>query len=186
MLRTLNVAIAIIRRDDRVMICRRKDEDSFGGYWEFPGGKFEPGETAERCIIREIREELAVDIRPIQAIRVFCHDYPRVRVRLHPFIAEIVQGEPQLLECAEIRWVKPPEIRGYRFPGANRRFVPMVIDALGGKQSGRGRRGRRRHRGGRPSGTNGAVLAAAGPATGPAGVTPVKAEQASLRGDARC
>ena len=147
MLRTLNVAIAIIRRQDRVMICRRKDEDSFGGYWEFPGGKFEPGETPEACIRREIREELAIEILPLRAIRVFCHNYSRARVRLHPFIVEIAQGEPQMLECAEILWVLPAEIRRYRFPGANQHFVPMVIAALERGESGRGRLKRRRRRG---------------------------------------
>ena len=160
MLRTLNVAIAIIRREDRVLICRRKDEDSFGGYWEFPGGKLEAGETPEACIRREICEELAIEIRPIRAIRVFCHDYSRVRVRLHPFIVEIVQGEPQMLECAEILWVLPAELRRYRFPGANLHFVPMVIAALERGEGGRGRHRRRRRQWGRVSETPQAGIAA--------------------------
>ncbi len=159
MLRTLNVAIAIIRCDDRVMICRRKAEDTFGGYWEFPGGKFEPGESPEACIRREIREELAIEIRPTRALRVFCHNYSRVRVRLHPFIVEIVQGEPQMLECAEILWILPAEIRQYRFPGANQHFVPMVIAALERGEGGRGRRHHRRRRGcGEASGASGPAL----------------------------
>ena len=172
MLRTLNVAIAIIRRDDRVMICRRKDEDSFGGYWEFPGGKFEPGESPKACICREIREELAIEIRPTRAIHVFCHNYSHVRVRLHPFIAEIVQGEPQMLECAEILWVLPIEIRQYRFPGANQHFVPMVIAALDRGEGGRGRHHRRRRRGrggasGAPQPGASASVRPAGPASPP-------------------
>lgn len=146
MRRVLKVAIAIIRRDDHVLICRRKEEDSFGGYWEFPGGKLESGEAAEPCICREIREELAVEIRVLKGLPQIDHDYPRVRVRLYPFLAEIVEGQPQTLESSEIRWVKPAELRGYRFPGANQRFISTVLHLMG-CPSQRGRRGRRPRRG---------------------------------------
>jgi len=169
MRRVLKVAIAIIRRDDRVLICRRKDDDSFGGYWEFPGGKLESGEPAESCIAREIREELAVEIRLLKLLPLIDHDYPRVRVRLYPFIAEIAEGEPQMIECSELRWVKPQELRGYRFPGANQRFISTVLRLLG-CPSQRGRAHRRRHRG-NPS----IAAAAAGQPANPAKIMKIVA-----------
>jgi mutator protein MutT len=142
------VAIAIIQRDERVLICRRKSTDSFAGYWEFPGGKLEAGEEPAACIVREIREELALTIRPTRLLDIIDHDYPRVRIRLHPFLAEIEAGEPQAIECSELRWVLPGALRSYRFPGANQKFIAEVLRLMGVPEgpSNRGRRGRKLRR----------------------------------------
>jgi len=104
----VDVDIAIISRGGKVLICQRKAENTFGGCWEFPGGKREPGETAEQCLRRELDEELAVRARPIEALDVIEHDYPAARVRLHPYLCEHTAGEPQLLACQQAIWVDPP------------------------------------------------------------------------------
>jgi mutator protein MutT len=124
------VAIAIISRGGKVLICRRPTGTSFAGYWEFPGGKREPNETVIECLTREVREELAVAVRPIHALRTIDHEYPAGSIRLHPYLCEPVDGEPQLLSCQAIRWVDPPELRQYQFPPANEQLIEEAIERL--------------------------------------------------------
>src|SRR5688572_12072668 len=82
----IDAAIAIVTRGDKVLICQRKDDDTLGGYWEFPGGKQEDGETLHECLARELREELAIRARPVTQLTTVQHDYPHVQLRLHPFV----------------------------------------------------------------------------------------------------
>jgi mutator protein MutT len=125
-----DVVIAIVTRADKVLICQRPDGRSFAGYWEFPGGKREPGETLHACLEREVREELAIRIRPISALSTIDYDYPRGRIRLHPFVCEHEHGEPQLLACQAVLWVRPEELRRYEFPPANDELIEEVIACL--------------------------------------------------------
>jgi len=75
-MKRVEVAIAVVFRDGLVLICRRRDDDEvLGGYWELPGGKLEPNETIERCVVREVGEEVGVEVRPVLA-------FERHRVRL--------------------------------------------------------------------------------------------------------
>src|SRR5205809_378239 len=83
-LNRIDAAIAIVVRGQKVLICQRKADDTFGNLWEFPGGKQEDGETLEQCLARELREELAIEARPIARLPVVEHDYPQVLIRLHP------------------------------------------------------------------------------------------------------
>src|SRR3954454_21204073 len=84
-------------RAGKVLICQRPEGKSFAGYWEFPGGKREPGETLEQCLRRELREELAIEVTPVHALSTLDHDYPRGPIRLHPWVCTHDDGEPQLL-----------------------------------------------------------------------------------------
>jgi len=113
------VAAAIIARDGRYLIARRKPGVHLGGFWEFPGGKCEAGESFEECLRRELLEELDVSVStaiPFQTIR---HAYPEKTVELHFFRCSIGVGEPKARDCAEIRWVHPREFQLYRFPPAD-------------------------------------------------------------------
>jgi mutator protein MutT len=146
-MKRVDVDIAIITRGGKVLICQRKSDNTFGGCWEFPGGKREPGETAEQCLRRELDEELAVRARPIEALDVIEHDYPAARVRLHPYLCEHTAGEPQLLACQQAIWVDPPALRDYPFPPANEGLIEQAIERLtrssGGAGGGTGGGGRR-------------------------------------------
>ncbi|HZN67112.1 MAG TPA: 8-oxo-dGTP diphosphatase MutT [Tepidisphaeraceae bacterium] len=122
-----DVVIAIIRRENTVLICQRPPGKSFESYWEFPGGKREPGETVTECLEREVREELAVRVRPRLALSVIDHDYPRGRIRLHPYVCDHVDGEPQPLASQAVKWVEPRKLREHRFPPANDNLVEEVI-----------------------------------------------------------
>lgn len=113
------VAAAIITRDGRYLIARRKPDTHLGGFWEFPGGKCEAGESLETCLTRELREELDVTISAPVPFRTVRYSYPEKTVELHFFQCSIQAGEARARDCAEIRWVEPGEFVRYRFPPAD-------------------------------------------------------------------
>ncbi len=129
-MKRIDAAIAVIRRGGRVLICQRKENDTFGGYWEFPGGKAEHGETLEECLVRELREEIDVIAPPIEKLTPIQHDYPHVRLTLHPFLCDHISGEPKLIECQRAQWVLPGELTGYRFPPANESLLAEIVARL--------------------------------------------------------
>ncbi|MFW6060264.1 MAG: (deoxy)nucleoside triphosphate pyrophosphohydrolase [Phycisphaeraceae bacterium] len=116
----------------RVLITRRPDGGVLGGYWEFPGGKREHGESLERCLMREFREEYGLAIRVTDALPALDYDYDHGRVRLRPFFCERLdrQQAPQALAVSEWRWVRPETLGDYAFPPANAALVRHVMHAL--------------------------------------------------------
>lgn len=111
----------------RVLISRRCKQTVWGGYWEFPGGKIEPGETARQCVAREFEEELGIAVCVNVALPVVKHRDAHGLVRLHPFYCRRRSGRPQDLQVAEHRWVFPNELRHYRFPPANQVLVQQLV-----------------------------------------------------------
>lgn len=125
-MKVVEVAAGLIRHEGRYLIARRKPGVHLAGFWEFPGGKREPGESLEECLQRELFEELSVRIDipvPFQIIR---HDYADKTVELHFFRCTIESGQAMPLDCAEIRWVSPDELDRLNFPPADR----PIIEAL--------------------------------------------------------
>lgn len=122
-----SIGVAVIWNDQgHLLIDRRRQEGLLGGLWEFPGGKVEAGETIEDCIQREIREELGIEIAVGDRLIVVDHAYSHFRVTLNVHHCRYVSGEPQAIECDEVRWVTLAEIDQYPFPKAN----VQIIDAL--------------------------------------------------------
>lgn len=132
----LHVVIAIVTRPApsgvEVLICQRKPHVPLGGYWEFPGGKREPGESDHQCLARELREETGVAADPVHAFEPIDYEYPSGVVRLHPYLCDHVTGEPQPLDCQQVRWIAPENLREYTFPPANVALIERVIDRLEG------------------------------------------------------
>ena len=126
----MDVAVAIIRRGRKVLICKRPPGKSFAGLWEFPGGKREPGETVAACLEREVWEELAIRVRPTVMLPTLDHDYPGGGIRLHPYVCEHVDGEPQTLASQAVQWVEPEQLRIHPFPPANDRLIENAISVL--------------------------------------------------------
>jgi A/G-specific adenine glycosylase len=121
------IGVAVIWNDrEQILIDRRRQEGLLGGLWEFPGGKLEPGETVEACIVREIQEELGIEISVGDRLITVDHTYTHFRVTLYVHHCRYIRGEPQPLECDEIRWVTLAEIDQYPFPKAN----VQIIEAL--------------------------------------------------------
>jgi mutator protein MutT len=126
-LKRIDAAIAIVTRHGQILLCQRRDGDTFGGYWEFPGGKVEPGESLEDCLRRELREEIEIEVRPTRALPHIDHQYPDALVRLHPFLCDHLRGEPQLIECQQAVWIDPANLRNYKLPPANEQLIDDVI-----------------------------------------------------------
>jgi 8-oxo-dGTP diphosphatase len=128
----VEVAIAIVfnRSSGELLICRRKADVVLGGYWEFPGGKCDPGESPSQCACREVEEETGLTVRVLQALPVIEHEYPHARVRLNPFICEHIAGEVELRDIADARWIPPERVHDYRFPEANGSLLEQVSRGL--------------------------------------------------------
>src|SRR5690242_13315334 len=92
--KAVEVAVALVFSEDRqqLLICKRKADTVLGGYWEFPGGKCDPGESPAACACREVLEETGIEARSVKPLAIIEHDYPHARVRLHPFVCEWVRG----------------------------------------------------------------------------------------------
>ena len=119
----VRVAAAIIRRADRFLITRRPDHVHLPGLWEFPGGKIEPNESPESALVRELKEEINVDVAVADEYFSIQHDYPERSVQLRFFNCRIVLGEPEALHVSEFRWVKADELQHYEFPDADRELI---------------------------------------------------------------
>lgn len=115
----------------RLLITRRRKGTVYAGYWEFPGGKVEPGESIEACLVREFEEEVGLVIRVERALERIEHDYAHGRVRLHPFYCRLIRGQVRNLEVAEHRWVDVQELGDFTFPEANLAIVQRLRADLG-------------------------------------------------------
>lgn len=109
------VVAALIWHGERFMICQRPAHKARGMLWEFVGGKVEPGESKEQALVRECREELAVEVAVGDTFLEVTHAYPDITVHLTLFHASIVQGVPQKLEHNDIRYITVDEIPQYEF-----------------------------------------------------------------------
>jgi mutator protein MutT len=128
-LRTKNcieVSAALIFRDGKLLITQRRAKSDLGGLWEFPGGKREAGETFEECLVREIREELGIEISIGGLFEEVSHDYPEKSVHLKFFICKQISGEPQPLDCAALKWVAKSELAAFEFPAADAQLVEKL------------------------------------------------------------
>ncbi|MBW2457549.1 MAG: A/G-specific adenine glycosylase [Deltaproteobacteria bacterium] len=121
-----DVTAAIIQRGKRLLITKRRAEAMLGGLWEFPGGKLEPGETLEECLLREIAEELDIVVRIERPFVQVQHAYSHFRITLHTFLCRHSRGRPRTIGCDAWKWVRPAELSDYAFPKADR----VVIEAL--------------------------------------------------------
>ncbi len=124
-MRMKRVAAAVIC-DGRKIFAAQRGHGEYKGFWEFPGGKIEEGETPEQAAVRETLEELGVDIILRRLICVVEYDYPDFHLQMHCFMAEIISGYPQLREHDDARWLSKEELRSVRWLPAD----GGVIDKL--------------------------------------------------------
>ena len=122
----IEVVAALVKRDGRFMICQRPENKSRALLWEFPGGKVEAGETKEAALARECREELDIELSVGAVFADSTFVYPDISVHLTLFEAEIVRGEPKLLEHKDIRWITPEETHLFEFSPADVPFVEKL------------------------------------------------------------
>ena len=120
------VVAALIWQGEKFMICQRPAHKARGLLWEFVGGKVESGETKEQALIRECREELAVTVSVGEIFMDVTHEYPDLTVHLTLFHAVIADGEPQMLEHNDIRWITPRDIPDYEFCPADVEILDTI------------------------------------------------------------
>ena len=127
-----DVVAALIWDNDRFMICQRPAHKARGLLWEFVGGKVEPGETGEQALIRECREELAVNIQVKDVFMKVVHEYPDITVCLTLYDAVIAEGIPQMLEHNDIQWITVEQIPDYDFCPADKEILERLTATKGG------------------------------------------------------
>lgn len=125
---TVVVTAAVIERDGEYLVTRRQRGVHLEGFWEFPGGKCEAGESLDDCLRRELVEELGVDAEIGEELLAVTHTYPDRRVELH-FIACTLIGTPSPLLGQEMRWAARAELRSLQFPPADEQLIRMLTDA---------------------------------------------------------
>ena len=123
----VTVVAALIRRDNRFLICQRPANKKRGLLWEFPGGKVEQNETEQTALIREIREELDAEVTVGDEYMRLVHTYPDITVELVLYNAQLSGGEPKLLEHNDLRWITPQEIPQYRFCPADTKILVRLL-----------------------------------------------------------
>ena len=124
-MKTIQVVASIIHQDGKIL-ATQQGNDEYKGLWEFPGGKMEPGETEEQAIVREIREELNVEIGVEKKVCTVEYDYPAFHLTMHCFWCHIHSGVLELKEHLSARWLSPSEWESVEWLPAD----VLVIDAL--------------------------------------------------------
>jgi len=122
------VAVGIIWNQNKILISKRKRDGLLGGLWEFPGGKIKAGEDAKQCIIRELKEELGVLVRPGLFIKQIKHSYSHFTIVLDAYHCTYLSGNPSALGCDDWRWIKLKDIHQLPFPKANHKLFDSISE----------------------------------------------------------
>ena len=127
-MKTIEVVAAIIKKEDKIFITRRSYGE-FKDMWEFPGGKIEAGETKEEALIREIKEELELDINNLEYLTTVEYDYPNFHLVMHCFICEICGGRLNLNVHSDAKWVSLNELLSQNWIPADIQVVEKILGA---------------------------------------------------------
>ena len=124
-MRSIRVSAAVIKDGDKILAAER-GYGEYRGFWEFPGGKREEGESGEDAIIREIKEELGVTIETDGFIATIEHDYPDFHLIMDCYYAHVVEGVIKANEHMALRWISVDEIEGLEWLPADWKVLPFV------------------------------------------------------------
>jgi 8-oxo-dGTP diphosphatase len=127
------VTAAVIERDGRLLVTERPKGVHLEGFWEFPGGKCEPGETLRACLGRELHEELGVQAVVGAELLATTHAYPERTVELH-FIRCELTGDPVPRLGQEMRWVAVRDLGSLPFPPADRELIELLMRSADGSR----------------------------------------------------
>ena len=123
------VSAAVIRRGDEILATLRSHRE-YRGYWEFPGGKLEEGETPQQAAVREVREELSADVALGELISQIEYDYPDFHLTMYCYFAEILSGDLTLNEHDEARWLKKEDLDSVRWLPADFDVIQRLKELL--------------------------------------------------------
>ena len=124
------VSIALINNENEILLSKRPEKKHLSGFWEFPGGKIEEGETPEKALIREVKEELNIDInnKCIAPLSFSEFDYNNFQLLLLLYICRRWDGVPMSMENNKLEWVKPNMLRDYKMPPADDALIYCLQD----------------------------------------------------------
>ena len=123
---TVTAGVVWDRYSSHVLIAKRRHGDTHGGLWEFPGGKLEAGESLEECLVRELEEELGIDVEVQEPFITVEQDYERFHITLHTFHCRILRGQPRAIACAGWRWVKITDLSSFTFSAADKHIIAAL------------------------------------------------------------
>lgn len=123
---TVVVAAAVVRREGRILLTKRLDRGHLAGFWEFPGGKLEEGESPEAALVRECREECGIEVDVLDILDVTFHRYPSKDVLLLFYDCRLAFGEVMHLEVAAHEWVLPAELDDYELPPPDAKLIAKL------------------------------------------------------------
>ncbi|MFZ3360474.1 MAG: 8-oxo-dGTP diphosphatase MutT [Xanthobacteraceae bacterium] len=128
----LVAACALIDPDGRVLIAQRPTGKSMAGLWEFPGGKIEPGERPEQSLIRELREELGIEVKEecLAPLTFASHLYPDFHLLMPLYVCRRWEGFVAAQEGQQLKWVRPTELRNYPMPPADEPLISHLTTLL--------------------------------------------------------
>jgi 8-oxo-dGTP diphosphatase len=128
----LVVAVALIDPDGRVLLARRPKDKAMAGLWEFPGGKTHDGESPEAALIRELEEELGIDVAEscLAPLTFASHRYERFHLLMPLYVCRRWRGVPTPREGQELKWVRPARLGDYEMPPADRPLVAALQDIV--------------------------------------------------------
>jgi 8-oxo-dGTP diphosphatase len=124
--------VALIDGDGRVLIAKRPEGKALAGLWEFPGGKVGPDETPEAALIRELKEELGIDVTAscLAPFTFASHGYETFHLLMPLYVCRKWRGTPRPLEHPELKWVPPARLADYAMPAADKPLIAMLRDFL--------------------------------------------------------
>ena len=131
-MKIVRVVAAVIRDGDRIFATAR-GYGEYKGWWEFPGGKIEAGETPEEALVREIHEELDTEIRVGELIDTIEYDYPTFHLRMDCFWAEVIAGRLVLKEAEDARWLTKETLESVQWLPADQTIIDAIYRKLGGR-----------------------------------------------------
>lgn len=123
----IEVTAAIVMDKGRVLIAQKESTHKLAGLWEFPGGKMEPDETPECCLIRELAEELGIDVEITGLFDEYTFDLKNAVLHLRGYTAKVVGGTLTLLEHDDAQWVEISELKDFEFVPSDQGFVDRLI-----------------------------------------------------------
>lgn len=124
---TIKVVCGIIYNQNKVLICRRKSSKSLGGFWEFPGGKVEKGESGDLALIRELKEELEMEIESISYFRTNIHDYGLEKIELIAYKCIFISSDIKLVDHDAIEWVDVNDLSNWNLAPAD---IPLAKELI--------------------------------------------------------
>lgn len=125
-MKTINVVAAIIHDTQKRIFATQRGYGEWKDWWEFPGGKIEPGETPEEALKREIREELAAEIEVRQLFTTVEYDYPKFHLTMHCYLCTLLSTTPQLLEHQDARWLAIEELNSVKWLPADKDVIEKL------------------------------------------------------------